>query len=51
VSGGFVGTKKTVSAGTLASTTATLKSAITASLLAQAQNAVPDGYIMYPMHT
>lgn len=47
VSGGFVGTKKTVSPALLASTTARLKAELTASLAAQAKAAVPPGYIMY----
>jgi hypothetical protein len=46
ISGGFVGTKKTVAPSLLASTTADIQSKITSSLFAQAKSAVPDGYIL-----
>lgn len=45
--GGFVGKKKTVNPTILASSTANLRAALTARLLAEAKAAVPDGYIMY----
>lgn len=47
MSGGFVGTKKTVSPALLASTTETLRSLLTARLLTAAKAAVPKGYVMY----
>jgi hypothetical protein len=52
ITGGYEGKKKTVSEGTLASTTATLKALLTASLTTQAEQAIPEGYIMFDtMHT
>lgn len=47
IMGGFVGTKKTVAEGTLASSTQELRSKITADLLAQIASTMPEGYIMY----
>lgn len=45
--GGFTGNRKTVNPSVLASTTANLKAAIAAELLAKAKAAVPAGYVMY----
>lgn len=47
ITGGFVGSKKTVSPSLLASTTAQLEAQLTQSLKQQAHNGVPSGYIMY----
>lgn len=47
ISGGFVGTKKIVPSSVTASTTDRLKSELTAKLLAEAQESVPEGYILY----
>lgn len=47
LAGGFSGTKKIVSPTTIASSTTQLKSTLTATLLAQVMNVIPDGYIMY----
>jgi hypothetical protein len=47
VNGGFTGTRKVVSDAVMASTTASLQSAMTASLLPQAKNAIPEGYMMF----
>jgi hypothetical protein len=52
ISGGYEGKKKTVADATLASSTATLKALLTASLTTQAEQAIQEGYIMYDsMHT
>lgn len=48
ISGGFVGTKKTVSPNVIASTTADLKAKITNGLLTQLKASIPSGYILYP---
>ncbi|OHA16843.1 MAG: hypothetical protein A3C79_00750 [Candidatus Taylorbacteria bacterium RIFCSPHIGHO2_02_FULL_45_28] len=48
ITGGFMGTKKTINPAVLASTTATLQSKIVSDLLAKLKTSVPDGYIMYP---
>ena len=47
ITGGYSGTKKTVSPTALASTTAELQSKITSTLLSQVQGTIPEGYIMY----
>ncbi len=47
LSGGFVGTKKSINQALLASTTASLQAALTSSLIAQAKASVPKGFIMY----
>lgn len=48
VTGGFTGVKKIVSSTVLASSTTELQKKVTASLLDQIKNTVPQGYIMYP---
>ena len=48
ISGGFVGTQKTVVPAVLASTTAELQDKIIATLLTQVKGTIPEGYIMYP---
>ncbi len=48
VTGGFVGVKKTINPGLLASTTADLQSRIVTELLAKLKSSVPAGYVMYP---
>lgn len=48
ITGGFVGTKKTVSPALLASTTAQLKAQLTNYLQTKANAAVPNNDIMYP---
>lgn len=48
ISGGYIGTKKTISPTALASSSAQLRTQITDSLLAQIKGTIPDGYIMYP---
>ena len=45
--GGYEGTKKTVTPSSVASSTAILKTQLTASLIGQIKSAVPGGYIMY----
>ncbi|MFA6554171.1 MAG: hypothetical protein WCS89_01555 [Candidatus Paceibacterota bacterium] len=47
IAGGFSGVKKIINPSALASSTATLKSQITTSLLADVNTSIPDGYIMY----
>jgi len=47
IAGGYSGSKKTVNQAVLASTTATLKEELTTSLKAQAEKAIPEGYVMY----
>ena len=46
ISGGFVGTKKTIVPGLLASTTADIQTKIKTSLIGQVQSVIPEGYIM-----
>lgn len=48
ITGGYVGTKKTISPGVIASTTIELQTKLTASLLEQVKGSIPEGYIMYP---
>lgn len=48
VSGGFVGTKKTISPAVLASTTAALQASITEGLVAKLRDGIPSEYVMYP---
>ncbi len=48
ITGGFVGTKKTVDPTALASSTDDLKARITASLLTKLKGTIPNGYVMYP---
>jgi hypothetical protein len=47
ITGGYEGKKKTVAESTIASSTATLKALLTASLTTQAEQAIPEGYIMF----
>ncbi|MEK7609555.1 MAG: hypothetical protein AAB470_00345 [Patescibacteria group bacterium] len=47
ISGGFIGKKKTISSDILASSTAMLQAKITATLLSQVKENIPEGYIMY----
>lgn len=47
IAGGFSGVKKIINPSALASSTAILKSQMTASLLKEVDASIPDGYIMY----
>lgn len=47
VSGGYVGTRKTINPAQLASTTKELQAALTEKLKTQSKNALRDGYITY----